>query len=130
MYSIVLFIVETSLSGFFGSGDRPRSAVDITARTIVVRHPAGELDVVAEPELVAQRDDVVEAVTAAHQRERDVGAPELVHDVIGRADDDVDAVLRSHHADVGDQVAVAAAERLVRLRRGATCPGPGRCGPR
>ena len=28
MYSIVLFIVDTSLSGFFGSGDRPTSAVD------------------------------------------------------------------------------------------------------
>ena len=28
MYSIVLFIVETSLSGFFGSGERPTSAVD------------------------------------------------------------------------------------------------------
>ena len=32
MYSIVLFIVETSLSGFFGSGDSPISAVDMTPR--------------------------------------------------------------------------------------------------
>ena len=28
MYSIVLFIVDRSLSGFLGSGDRPTSAVD------------------------------------------------------------------------------------------------------
>ena len=34
MYSIVLFIVDTSLSGFFGSGDSPTSAVDMTARTV------------------------------------------------------------------------------------------------
>jgi hypothetical protein len=28
MYSIVLFIVDTSLSGLGGSGERPTSAVD------------------------------------------------------------------------------------------------------
>ena len=28
MYSMVLFMVETSLSGFFGSGQRPTSAVE------------------------------------------------------------------------------------------------------
>ena len=33
MYSIVLFIVDTSLSGFLGSGDRPTSAVDMTRAT-------------------------------------------------------------------------------------------------
>ena len=62
MYSIVLFIVETSLSGFFGSGDSPTSAVESTSATYVVRHPPGELDVVVEAELVAQRHQVVEAV--------------------------------------------------------------------
>ncbi len=34
MYSIVLFIVETSLSGFFGSGESPTSAVERTSRTV------------------------------------------------------------------------------------------------
>ena len=33
MYSIDLFIVDTSLSGFFGSGDRPTSAVDMIRAT-------------------------------------------------------------------------------------------------
>ena len=78
MYSIVLFIVDTSLSGFFGSGDRPDVGGGHHRADGLVRHAAGELDVVAEPELVAQRHEVVEAVAAAHQRERDVGAAELV----------------------------------------------------
>ena len=33
MYSIVLFIVDTSLSGFLGSGERPASAVDMMRMT-------------------------------------------------------------------------------------------------
>ena len=33
MYSSVLFIVETSLSGFLGSGDKPMSAVESTLVT-------------------------------------------------------------------------------------------------
>ena len=34
MYSMVLFIVETSLSGFFGSGHSPTSAVESTFATV------------------------------------------------------------------------------------------------
>ena len=81
MYSIVLFIVDTSLSGFFGSGDRPRSAVDITARTVSSGTRPVNSTWSAEAELVAQRDHLVEGVTATHQRERDVGPAELVDDV-------------------------------------------------
>ena len=43
MYSIVLFIVETSLSGLSGSGHSPTSAVDSTSATYVVGDPAGEV---------------------------------------------------------------------------------------
>ena len=46
MYSIVLFIVETSFSGFLGSGERPTSAVDRHRGTLVVRDAPGEVDVV------------------------------------------------------------------------------------
>ena len=73
----------------------------------VVRDASGELDVVAEAELVAQRDELVEAVAAAHQREGDVGAPELVNDLVGGAQDIVDAVLRSHDADVRHEMRAA-----------------------
>ena len=75
----------------------------------VVGDASGELDVVAQAELVAQRDELVEAVTGAHQREGDVGAAELVNDDVGRAQDVVDAVLRSHHADVRREMAAATA---------------------
>ena len=33
MYSTILFIVDTSFNGFLGSGARPTSAVDSTARS-------------------------------------------------------------------------------------------------
>ena len=99
MYSMVLFMVDTSFSGFFGSGDRPTSASTASRRDDVVRHPAGELDVVREVELVAERDELVEAVAGPDQREADVVASELVDDDVGRPHDEVDAVLRSHDAE-------------------------------
>ena len=34
MYSIVLFIVDKSFSGFFGSGHNPRSAVERMRATV------------------------------------------------------------------------------------------------
>ena len=51
MYSIVLFIVETSFSGFCGSGHRPTSAVDRTSNDRLVGHAPRERDVVGDPEL-------------------------------------------------------------------------------
>ena len=118
MYSIVLFIVDTSLSGFFGSGDRPTSAVDMMLRDQLVRRPAGELDVPGQAQLVAQRHQLVEAVARADQREGDVVAAELVHHDVGGPHHDVHAVLRAHDADVRGQVPAAP----------ALAPGP--AGPR
>ena len=80
MYSMVLFIVDTSFSGFFGSGDRPTSAVDRIRADDLVGRPAGELHVTGQAELVAQRHQVVEAVARADQGEGDVVAAQLVHD--------------------------------------------------
>ena len=128
MYSIVLFIVDTSLSGFFGSGDRPTSAVGQDAHDELVRRPPGELHVARQAELVAQRHQVVEAVPGTDQREGDVVAAELVHHDVGGPHHDVDAVLRAHDADVGDEVPAAAAQLGVGLRRAAAAAGPGRCG--
>ena len=66
-----------------------------------------------QPQLVAQCDQLVEAVTRADQRERDVVAAELVHDDGGRPHDDVDTVLRAHDADVRGQVTAAPAQLRV-----------------
>ena len=44
MYSMVLFMVDTSLSGFLGSGDMPMSAVDMMAATVSSGDSPGELD--------------------------------------------------------------------------------------
>ena len=72
MYSMVLFIVETSLSGFFGSGHSPTVGGREDVRDGLVGHPPGELDVVLQAEPVALGDQVVVAVAGAHQREGDV----------------------------------------------------------
>ena len=67
MYSIDLFIVDTSLSGFLGSGESPTSAVDRMRVTNFIRRPAGELDMAGQAQLVAQRHQLVEAVAGADQ---------------------------------------------------------------
>ena len=128
MYSIVLFIVDTSLSGFLGSGDRPTSAVDRMRRDQLVRRPAGELHVAGQAQLVPQRHQVVEAVALADQREGDVVAAHLMHHDVGGPHHDVDAVLRSHDADVGGEEPPAPAQLRVGRGRAAAAPGPGRCG--
>ncbi len=127
MYSSVLFIVERSLSGFLGSGDSPRSAVDRTSTTVASGTRPGSSTWSCRPELVAQRDELGVAVAAAHEGERDVVAPELVHDVVRRAHREVDAVLRAHHPEVGDEVPPAAAQLRAGARAAAAGPGRGRC---
>ena len=115
MYSSVLFIVETSLSGFLGSGDKPMSAVESTLVDDVVRNPPGEGHEVFQTELVPQRDELVEAVTASHQHERDVDSVEPVDDVVGGSQDVVHTVLWSHDADVGGEEPSTAAPRGIRI---------------
>ena len=63
---------------------------------------------VLQPEPVAQRDQLGIAVTGAHEGEGDVAAPELVDDLAGGPDRQIDPVLRAHHPDIGHQVPTAA----------------------
>ena len=127
MYSIDLFIVETSLSGFFGSGDRPYVGGGQDPGDQLVGRPPGELDMSGQAQFVAQRDQLVEAVARADQREGDVVAAEFVHHDVSGPDHDVDPVLRSHDADVGgEELSPATLGRVgraalagVRVRAGA-----------
>ena len=128
MYSIDLFIVDTSLSGFLGSGDSPISAVDMMRRDQLVRRPAGELHVTGQAELVPQRDQLVEAVARADQREGDVVAAELVDHDVGGPDHDVDPVLRAHDADVGHEEPAPPAQLRGPPARAAGARGPARYG--
>ena len=125
MYSIVLFIVDTSLSGFFGSGDRPTSAVDMIRADQLVGHPAGELDV------PGQASSSRSATSSSKQSPEPISVnamssrPQLVHDDVGGPQDDVDTVLRAHHAEVGDQEAAAPAQfRVAGPRRSRSGSGP------
>ena len=104
MYSMVLFMVETSFSGFFGSGEIPTSAVERMADTSASGMRPVKVTIVGEVEAMAQRDQVVEAVAGPDEGEADVATSESVHDVIGHLQDEVDAVLRPHHTQVGGQM--------------------------
>ena len=104
MYSIVLFIVETSLSGLSGSGAQPDVRGGQDLRHELVRDAPGQVDGLGESELVAPTDEVVVAVAGPHERERDVVAPHVVHHDVGCAEGDVDAVLRAHDPEVGHEV--------------------------
>ena len=67
----------------------------------------------SRPELVCERDEVVPGVAVTHEGGLHVVAAEVVAQAGERAQRVVDAVLRSHHAQVADEVAAAAPERLV-----------------
>ena len=127
MYSIVLFMVDTSLSGFFGSGDSPASAVDMMRPT----SSSGARPV--NSTCPARFSSSRRATSSSKQSPEPIRvkamsvAAELVHHDVGGAHHDVDAVLRSHHADVRGQEPVPAAQlgvgraalELVRVRAGA-----------
>jgi hypothetical protein len=106
MYSTILFIVETSLSGFFGSGARQTSAVERWQGHVGVGDAARELDAIVEPELLRERDEVVPGVAVAEERRpaRRRGRSRPV-DVRERPQRVVDPVLRAHHAEVAHEVA-------------------------
>ena len=82
MYSIDLFIVDTSLSGFLGSGDTDVRGRQ-NARNKFVRRPPGELHHPRQPQLVTQRHELVETVSRADQREADVVTAEFTDDDVG-----------------------------------------------
>ena len=75
---------------------------------------------------MAQRDEVIEAITRSDEGEADVATPELVHNVIGHLQDEVHAILRPHHTQIGGEMGSGASE--ARFRCGATKSG--QVGPR
>ena len=94
----------------------------------LVGRPAGELHVPGQAQLVAQGDQVVEAVPGADQREGDVVAPELVDHDVGGPHHDVDSVLRAHDADVGGQEPCGPGAAPGSARRAAGARDRGRSG--
>ena len=104
MYSMVLFIVDTSLSGFFGSGREPDICSGEDTSHQFVGCPAGEFDMVRKPQLVAElRGALRSSRPLPDQGESDVCATETVDDLVGGPDHDVDSVLGPHDADVGGE---------------------------
>ena len=124
MYSIDLFIVDTSLSGFLGSGERPTSAVDRMRLTSSSGARPVNSTWPARPSSSRSATSSSKQSPEPIKRERDVVAAELVHDDVGGPHHDVDPVLRSHHADVRGQVPAAPALRRV----GLAAPQPVRVG--
>ena len=80
MYSMDLFMVDRSLSGFFGSGDRPTSAVERIRPTSSSGARPVNSTWPAKSELIAQRHQFVKAVARADQGEGDVIPAHFVHD--------------------------------------------------
>ena len=68
MYSMILSMVDTSLSGLSGSGAMPTHARRQVAPHVGGVGHAGEGHAVVEPQAVGEVDDVVEGVTAAEER--------------------------------------------------------------
>ena len=101
MYSMVLFMVDTSLSGFLGSGDKPMSAVERMSRT--TSSGARPVNSTKSPSSSWSR-----SATSSSKQSPD---PIKVNEMSVRFSvlttksailmDDVDTVLRAHHADVG-----------------------------
>ena len=130
MYSIVLFMVDRSFNGFLGSGEMPTSAVDKMARHVRVRDTPGERDEVREAEAFAQRHEVVEAIARSDEGKADVATAQAMHHVIRQLHDEVDAILRPHHPQVGGHVGRGAPEARVRLRWDGAGSDRVRCGRR
>ena len=120
MYSIVLFMVETSFSGFFGIRRNAHVCSGEDRRYLRVRDPPGERDVVGEVEPATLLDQVVEAVTRSDEGEADVASPESVDDVIGDLQDEVHAILWPHDTQVCGEVRPGTPK--VRFRRSAVEP--------
>ena len=108
MYSIVLFIVETSLSGLSGSGESPTSAVDRISKTVSSGIRPVNVTRSAIPSSLGEHDELVVGVAAAHEDEVHVVAARA-HDRRRRAERQVDPVLRAHDAQVRAEVALAVA---------------------
>ena len=107
MYSMVLFIVETSFSGFFGSG-RCRRGHSRGTRQSRRHRPSGERDLIRQSDFDRKSLQVVEAVTEAEQRELAVRAPVGVHDFRKCAQGKIDTVLGAHDPQVYGEIITTA----------------------
>ena len=104
MYSIVLFIVERSFNGFLGSGEIPTWAVERIAATSASGIRPVNVYEVRKVEPVALSDQILEAIARSNQREADISTVEAVYDGVSQLQDEIDAILRSHHTDVRGQM--------------------------
>ena len=124
MYSGILIIVETSLSGLGGSGARQTSALErIRRMSSSPRQPANST-ASAEAELGGERAHRLEHVAVADEDRVPVLAARA--QVPERAQRVVDAVLRPHDPEVADQVRFA---RARSAGSGATGRKRSRSGP-
>ena len=73
-----------------------------------IGNSAGEGNELREIEVIAQGDQVLEAIARPDEREADVTTADLAHDDVGELQHEVDAILWSHHADVCNQIALVA----------------------
>ena len=62
MYSMVLFMVETSFNGFLGSGEIPTSAVERMAATSASGMRPVKVTKSVRSRLFAQCDEIIEAI--------------------------------------------------------------------
>ena len=126
MYSMVLFIVDTSFSGFLGSGEMPTSAVERIAATSASGIRPVKVTNSERSSRSTQRHEVVEAIARTDEGEADVAPTQLMDDVISHLQDEVHAVLWSHHAEVGGHMALVAVEGSgsAAVRRSLVRSGP------
>ena len=117
MYSTILFIVDTSLSGFFGSGERQTSAVERYACTVSSGTRPVNSTTSSRPRRLARATNSSKASPLPMKIACKSSRP-LVAQVGEGAQRVVDAVLRAHHAEVAGEEALAALERAGRARTG------------
>ena len=129
MYSIVLFIVETSFSGFRGSGHRPRSAVDRISNTTSSGTRPVNSTLIGNTELSREIDQLLRTVALAHQHELDVVSSHASKLGNGTKSE-IHAVLRPHDAEIGAQIRPSPPPRRDRAPFGRDGRGRARCGRR
>src|SRR5512140_2277706 len=121
MYSRILFMVETSFSGFLGSGPTHTSAVDRIASTSASGMRPVNSTTSSRP------SSCVSATRSSYESPEPINVNDTSRaGHAGRAQQVVDAVLGCHDAQVGDEEGPAALERRVgRQARKAPLLGAG-----
>ena len=113
MYSGILIIVETSLSGLGGSGARQTSAVERMRRmSRSPRQPANSIESLSPSSAASARISLEHVALADEDGVPVVAALAQPREGMDRV---LDAVLRPHDPEVGDQVRAAASQLGVGL---------------